>query len=140
MALGRNRAGRPPRWFRVVAAVTAVVFPLQLISEHSLNDTLWAVVIFAIMALNAIAPRGLYDGRFNAWMQDHPLVNGGFVFLILGAGLFSILSDYFATWLCAAIAIPVAAGFAVFMVYRSRSDAWPTSASANLKHKSRPHR
>ena len=123
MALWRSwTAGPPPRWFRIMSLVTAVLFPLKLIGEHSLDDVMWAVAICAIMLVNAVVPRGLYDGRFSAWMNEHPLVNGGSAFLVLGAGLFSILSDFISSsWPRAAIALPAAAVFAVLMVYRTRT-------------------
>jgi hypothetical protein len=75
------------------------------------------------MLLNAIAPRRLYDGTFNAWMGNLPIVSGSLIFLFLGGNLVFVLSDYVARWLDAVIAVPLAAAFAAWVAYRERTAA-----------------
>jgi hypothetical protein len=121
MALGKSWASRPPRWFRVVAGVVAVFFALELITAHNFNDVLWAVFVCGGLGLNAVAPRGLYDGRFEAWLRAHPVVNAGLTFLLLATALYLGLSSFLPDWLGVVIALPLAAGLAAWVVYRARS-------------------
>lgn len=115
--------GSPPRWFRIVSAAMAVLFALGLMNAHELTDILWSGLACSFMLLNAIAPRRLYDGTFNAWMGNHPIVNGSLIFLFLGGMLALLLSDYVAGWLAAVIAVPLAAAFAAWVAYRERTAA-----------------
>jgi hypothetical protein len=121
MALGKSWASRPPRWRRVAAGAFAVSFALRLITAHNLNDVLWALFVCGGLGLSAVAPRGLYDGRFEAWLRAHPVVNAGLTFLLLGTALYLVLSSFLADWLSGVIALPLAAGFAAWVVYRARS-------------------
>jgi hypothetical protein len=121
MALWKSWASRPPRWRRVVAGVFAMIFALGLITAHNLNDVLWAVFVCGVLGLGAVAPRGLYDGRFTAWLRAHPVVNAGPTFLLLGTVLYLVLSGFLPDWLGVVIALPLAAGLAAWAVYRARS-------------------
>jgi TRAP-type C4-dicarboxylate transport system permease large subunit len=113
-------ASRPPRWFRIISATIAGVSAVRLFYAQELADVFWGVVVCALMLLNAIAPKGQYDGRFNAWTQRHPIVSGGLTFLVLGGGLVFLLSDYVAGWLAAVIVLPLSAAFVAWMSYRER--------------------
>jgi hypothetical protein len=121
MALGKGWASRPPRWRRIVAGAFAVSCALRLITAHNLHDVLWTVYVCGVLGLGAVAPRGLYDGRFEAWLRAHPVVNAGLTFLLFGAPLYWILSSFLADWLGVVIALPLAAGAAAWAVYRARS-------------------
>ena len=111
---------RPPRWFRIISATAAVLSAVRLFYAHELADVFWGVVVCALLLLNAIAPKGLYDGRFDAWTQKHPIVSGSLTFLILGGGFVFLLSDYVAKWLAAVIVLPLSAAFVAWMSYRER--------------------
>jgi hypothetical protein len=121
MALGKSWASRPPRWRRITAGVAAVFVALRLITAHNFNDVLWTVYVCGVLGLGAVAPRGLYDGRFTTWMRAHPVVNAGLTFLLLGAPLYWILSSFLTDWLGVVIALPLAAGSAAWTAYRARS-------------------
>ena len=73
------------------------------------------------LGLGAVAPRGLYDGRFTAWLRAHPVVNAGLTFLLLATALYLGLSSFLPDWLGGVIALPPAAGLAAWVVYRARS-------------------
>lgn len=113
--------GRPPRWFRITSAAMAVLFAVGLRNAHELIDVFWGVLACSLLLVNAIAPRGLYDGRFNAWTRKHPIVSGGLFFLILGGSALAVLSDYVDMWLAAVIVLPLSAAFAVWATYRDRA-------------------
>jgi hypothetical protein len=121
MALGKSWASRPPRWRRVVSGVAAVIFALELITVDEPSDVVVAVGVCGVLGLDAVAPRGLYDGRFTAWLRAHPLVNAGLTFLLLGTVLYLVLSIFLTDWLGVVIALPLAAGAAAWAVYRARS-------------------
>jgi hypothetical protein len=113
--------GRPPRWFRITSAGIAVLFAVGLIHAHELIDVIWGVLACSLMLVNAIAPKGLYDGRFNAWTQKHPIVAGGLLFLILSGSALALLSDYIDSWLAAVIVLPMSAAFVAWITYRERA-------------------
>jgi hypothetical protein len=121
MALGKSWASRPPRWRRIAAGAFAVSFALRLITAHNFNDVLWTVYVCGVLGLGAVAPRGLYDGRFTAWLRAHPVVNAGLTFLLLGTALYLGLSSFLPDWLGVVIALPLAAGAAAWTAYRARS-------------------
>jgi hypothetical protein len=114
-------ASRPPRWFRITSAAIAVLFAAGLMNADELTDVLWGVLACLIMLLNAIAPKGLYDGRFNAWTQKHPIASGSLIFLVLGGSALSLLSDYVDKWLAAVIVLPLSAAFAAWITHRDRA-------------------
>jgi hypothetical protein len=113
--------GRPARWFRITSAGIAVLFAVGLTNADRLIDVFWGVLACSLMLVNAIAPKGLYDGRFTAWTRKHPIVSGGLFFLILGGSALALMSDYVDTWLAAVIVLPVTAAFAAWVTYRERA-------------------
>jgi hypothetical protein len=120
MALGKSGASRPPRWLRIVFGAGAVITALGLITADEPSDVVVAVGVCGSLGLHAVAPRGLYDGRFDAWLRAHPVVNAGLTFLLLETALYLVLSIFLADWLGVVIALPLAAG-AAWSVYRARS-------------------
>ena len=120
--------GKPPRWMRIGAAAVAAVFCLQLLfGEHGPHDVVWTVVECTLMMLIAIAPRGLYDGRADAWERNHPIASGTLMFVVLSGLLMWCLADYVAWWLAAAIALPGAAVLATWITYRHHIAPDPVS-------------
>jgi hypothetical protein len=115
--------GRPPRWFRLTSAVFAVLFAVGLKDAPELVDVIWGVLACSLMLVNAIAPRGLYDGRFNDWTQKHPLVGGGLAFIVLGGSALALMSDFIDSRLAAVIVLPVSAAFTAWMTCRQRVTA-----------------
>jgi hypothetical protein len=116
----RRWDGRPPRWFRLTSAVIAVLFAVGLKDARELVDVIWGVLACSLMLVNAIAPRGLYDGRFNAWTEKHPFVGGGLVFIVLGGSAVALMSDFIDSWLAAVIVLPMSAVFTAWITYRRR--------------------
>ncbi|MEV0804704.1 hypothetical protein AB0I34_43935 [Kribbella sp. NPDC050281] len=112
---------RPPRWFRITSVGLAVLFAVGLRNAHGLIDVFWGVLACSLLLVNAVAPKGLYDGRFNAWTQKHPIVSGGLVFLVLGGSALAVLSDYVDSWLAAVIVLPLSAAFVAWITYRERA-------------------
>ncbi|TCM48949.1 hypothetical protein [Kribbella sp. VKM Ac-2568] len=121
MALEKSRASRPPRWVRIVLGAVAVIWALGLITADEPSDVVFRVFFCGSLGLQAVAPRGLYDGRFNAWLRAHPVVNAGLTILLLGTALYVGLSIFLADWLGVVIALPLAAGAAAWAAYRARS-------------------
>lgn len=109
---------RPPRWLRIISAAIAVLFAVGLSNAHALTDVFGGSLSCSFMLLNAIASKGLYDGRFSAWTRKHPIANGSLIFLVLGGCLLLLLSDHIAAWLAAVIVVPPSATFAVWVTYR----------------------
>jgi hypothetical protein len=120
MALEKRWASRPPRWARIVFGTGAVIFALELITADEPSDVVFRVFFCGSLGLQAVAPRGLYDGRFDAWLRAHPVVNAGLTFLLLETALYVVLSIFLTDWLGVVIALPLAAG-AAWAVYRARS-------------------
>jgi hypothetical protein len=111
---------RPPRWFRVISAGFAVLFAVGLTDADELVDVIWGILACSLMLVNAIAPKGLYDGRFNAWTQKHPFVSGGLAFTVLGGSALALLSDFIDSWLAAVIVLPMSAAFTAWITHRQR--------------------
>ena len=122
--------GRPPRWFRITSAGIAVLFAVGLTNAHELIAIIWGVLACSLMLVNAIAPKGLYDGRFSAWTQQHPIMSGVLGFLVLGGSSLALLSDYVDSWLAAVVALPLSAAFAAWNTYRLRHHAKDVTWSA----------
>ena len=114
---------RPPRWLRIISAAIAVLFAVGLSNAHALTDVFGGALACSLMLLTAIAPKGLYDGRFSAWTRKHPIANGSLIFLVLGGCLLMLLSDYIAAWLAAVIVVPPSATFAAWITYREHTPA-----------------
>ncbi|NIK58209.1 hypothetical protein [Kribbella shirazensis] len=113
--------GRPPRWFRLASAAIAVLFAVGLMNARELTDVFRGILGCSLMLLTAIAPKGLYDGRFKAWTPRHRILSGALVFLVLGGIFLFMLSDYIAPWLAAVCAFPLSAAFAAWSTYRERA-------------------
>lgn len=110
--------GRPPRWFRIISAALAVLFAVELINAHRLIDVFWGALACSLMLMNAIAPKGLYDGRFDAWTRKHPMASAVLLFIVLGGIALAVLSDYVQLWLAAVIVLPLSAAVAPWAAYR----------------------
>jgi hypothetical protein len=116
----RRPIKRPPRWLRIIAAVVAVVYGFQLIFDHSLANVISTAVLCPLFLTFAIAPRGLFDGRFDVWTRRHRVTAGSLVFVFLGALGMSALADTIGWWPALGITVPVAGVLAWFGAYVAR--------------------
>ena len=86
---------RPPGWLRIVAAVVTVVYCVLLIPDHDLAHLLSTAAFAPLFLVVAIAPQGLFDGRFAAWTQRHPAASIGLVIIFFAALVSSVLIRVF---------------------------------------------
>jgi hypothetical protein len=100
---------RPPRWLRIVAAAVTALYGVLLIPDHSPQDVLKTAVLAPLFLLVAIAPHGLFDGRFNAWTRRHLILTSGIMFVVFGTYCLSGLATLLDWWLAVAITLPVTA-------------------------------
>jgi hypothetical protein len=120
MASRWRRMERPPWWFRIMSLVFAVLLAGQLIGHHRPLDVVQGVLLCGLMLMNAIAPRGMYDGRFETWASTHRLLSSSLVFVFLGLLLLVTLRDFFNIWTSMIISVAVAGVATVFGVWRSQ--------------------
>jgi hypothetical protein len=111
---------RPPRWLRIVAGVATVLYSVQLIPNHEPQDVLKVAALAPLFLLFAIAPPGLFDGRFEAWTRRHPLARSAFTFVFFGALCLSGLAELLDWGPALAITLPLSAIVVAVVAYVSR--------------------
>jgi hypothetical protein len=111
---------RPPPWLRIVAAAVTVVYCLLLIPDHALQDLLHTAVLAPLFLLFAIAPHGLFDGRFDAWTRRHLIATSGVLFVFFSALCLSGLAELVDWGLAVVITLPVTAIFVAVGAFFSR--------------------
>ncbi|QNE19445.1 hypothetical protein F1D05_17915 [Kribbella qitaiheensis] len=94
---------------RVVAAVVTVVYCVLLIPDHELRDVVKTVGLAPLYLVFAIEPRGLFDGRSEAWTRRHPIATGVVLFVFLSALCSSGLSEVLDWGPALAITLPAMA-------------------------------
>lgn len=96
--LARRVARRPGRTFRLFALAIFLFNLYGLTGANTWHDGLSAAGVCLWTGLYAIAPRGLYDGRADAWSKRHKVLSGLLVTVFLAAAGFLAISGATDDW------------------------------------------
>jgi drug/metabolite transporter (DMT)-like permease len=105
---------------RLVALAFVLVTLYGLPEAKNWHNYFWAAWSVLLFSLLAIAPRGLYDGRFERWSRRHEVLSGALVTVFMFVPGFMLLTDHFSDRTSLLIAGLIAPGVAALSVYGGR--------------------
>ncbi|MGZ0149408.1 hypothetical protein ACXJJ3_20255 [Kribbella sp. WER1] len=96
--LTRRATRRPGRTLRLFALAILLFNLYSLTGARTWHDGLSAAGVCLWTSLLAIAPRGLYDGRADAWSKRHQVVSWLLMMVFLGLAGFLVISGIADDW------------------------------------------
>ena len=120
LGLPGKRPQRPDRSMRLLALALVLFTLYGLPDAEGWHDDLWAVWSVVFFSLLAIAPRGLYDGRFELWSRRHDALSLALVVVFAFVPGFLLLSEHFSDRTSLLIAVLMAPGPAALAFYSGR--------------------
>ena len=105
---------------RIFAGVTVATVVVRLIVEPSVRNALWVVALCPLLVAVVVQPKGLRDGRSQAWEQRHPVIFGAGAASFTGIGAYLFLSWLFDGWWGVVIAVVLGLAYGVLVVVVGR--------------------